>query len=700
MSGKQPKFKQAETITLAPDALVYINGRDTVTDMEGNELRLRDFISDINTSLSVDSVPGTAGFTISIPDHSKKRDANANRYTFNLIMSEVEIYFKGRFPRETENIQDYPYYPSFWGIITSVSENYSDGVNTITISCADILRWWGITNVTVNPSVIASVDDYFTAYPSLKGEVDLTDKDLKSMLAGKQIEVNGKILPSIFGNIYADKNVFEIIADLAKFSLKNMTPLRNALNPAFGSTEKVGFDLAKEAQEEMMKYWAVRLNRIGRNIRMYGIKNVTTVDGQTKIELDDDQLLKAFPYTLDEGSPQTIESGVKYQLDIANECKDLILYEFYMDVNGEIIFKPPYYNMNVITNTNSVIRDVDIVTMNFNEAEAEVVTRLDVKGNLHQQYATAGGKDVITGIAINQSLAKQYGLRVQTREVRRLSSSEKCLYYAQGELAKLNALIKKGSVTIAGRPELRLGYPVYIPSKDAFYYIKGIDHSFTYGGSFVTTLTVVGERKRVLDENGDPIKYQIVRSTNPVEDTTETVEGTSYADLEEDHNNFIKQLNNVCYPFKPNSVDTFDMVEPNFVDNFDNYSMMTDGDWTTFSNIKLPEDYDSKIEYQTTDGEGFELIPFFNYGLGLKFSDKSEVVEMSNLDSIKENEINAEKAQDISPDSLRLEINPNNVALTLDNEDSSMLSIYDYTKLTKAFKAQTADPTNNTEKQE
>jgi hypothetical protein len=61
----------------------------------------------------------------------------------------------------------------------------------------------------------------------------------------------------------------------------------------------------------------------------------------------------------------------------------------------------------------------------------------------------------------------------------------------------INVKCNTGSVTIPGRPEMRLGYPVYIRYRDSFHYVKSISHTFDYGGTFSTTLGLEMERRKI-----------------------------------------------------------------------------------------------------------------------------------------------------------------------------------------------------------
>lgn len=681
MSLREPAFKEAETVQLAPDALVFINGSDTIRDDNGNVYELRNDVTDINTSLNVDG-SGTANFTISIPDYSIKR-VNGRLKGLKL-MSEIEIYFKGRFPKQrTDGSLVYPYYPSFWGVIINLAESFSDGVHTVNVSCADILRWWQIVTVNINPAVITLV------------EADLLNKGIKDP---NSYQTNNL---TIFQTKFARLNVGEIFVQLSKIAVDNLVPLKNSFDAAFGTSDKINSDLRQSVQgnEDLMNYWNERFKQIGRGLRIYGIdsktvkeettttpfiqngKDFTVTDTVIRFKYDIDALSGVFPYNLEVQAPNALESVMKSKMDIANEIKEIIQWEFYMDVNGELILKPPFYNMNVKTNDSSVIKDLDIINWNFNASEAEVITRVEVTGQWVNQQSAGTGQagQMIKGIWIDWNLAKRYGMRVATRTCIWLNTKEKCLVYAQGELAKLNTLLRQGSITILGRPELRLGYPVYIESRDAFYYVKTIDHSFAFGSSFQTTLTLVGERRKMYDETGQLIKWGVLRNAVALKDTSVSTEGNSIA---EDSKNYMDDLYLKCVPSKKTSPT---VTEAGFLGLNENIISSKFGDWELTSDVELPTNADFTTQYQVTDGEGYELIVPFRYGLGLSFSDTSTIKETK--------QTSAQQARDLNPEQFRLIANPNNTALTLDSEDASMLSMFDYSLSTKAEKASQVDPT-------
>ncbi|HED36807.1 MAG TPA: hypothetical protein ENI76_00960, partial [Ignavibacteria bacterium] len=138
-------------LVLTPDAYVSIQGETSVIACGEckREVNLNRYLTGIQTNADVNSPPSSATVTLSIPDN----DVNQFYVDGVLIiieMMEIEIFAKGYF-----TVGGFPqYYRIFWGMISTVSKNWSNGVTTITITCKDILRWWQITNITLNSAFL------------------------------------------------------------------------------------------------------------------------------------------------------------------------------------------------------------------------------------------------------------------------------------------------------------------------------------------------------------------------------------------------------------------------------------------------------------------------------------------------------------------------------------------------------------------
>lgn len=670
--------QQVKVIKLAPDALVYINANQYISNSE-QKWNIRDYLIDINTDLSTESVPGSAGFTLSIPLHtfsytqitqmSKFGKSFSEKLKLINVMDEVEIYIKGRYAIKNEKGQEYPYYRVFWGVVTSTVDQYSDGTYSIQVSCADILRWWEITFENVSPAV-TNLQDEYTGLKDAKrmlteGKTDQTIR--QGELTGSQ---GDKLELTQFKTKFAGMNIAQILIELSRMTMGNLVPIANSFDRNIGigsattdNADQVKTELADATSlnYELMTYWRERFNQMGQRLRIFGVKNVEPIPKENRIsgvsvkfDFDKENFTSTIPYTLETQSPSDTDAEMKSKLDIARELKDSVQFEFYMDVNGDIIFKPPFYNMNVIANPTCVLEDQDIINYSFNTNESQIITRVDVTGDFINQLNSAVGGKVLKGIWIDFEKAKKYGMRSTTRHIQWLNNNKDLLKYAQAEMSRLNALARTGDITIVGRPELRLGYPVYFPSRDSFYYVQGIQHSFTFGSSFTTSLTLVAERIKKSD------RWQVQRNTGLVEDKPANTEGSSVADTVSNSDNFIQQLYDVCIA-KRNELPA--TIQPSYANTLDNIASNEIGNYQSFSNVPLSDDNDVTHQYQTTDGEMYELITPFKYGMGMNYAADGNIDNKANLEKNKLNK--AWAAYDLNPNQLELEIQPLNSMFTL-----------------------------------
>ena len=226
------------------------------------------------------------------------------------------------------------------------------------------------------------------------------------------------------------------------------------------------------------------------------------VVGTAQSQYFDQIIAKAAPY----GQITNIDvMHSEYQtfLDICINCRDYIGYEFYMSLDGDIVFKPPLFNLDVKTYRPFVVKDTDIVSYNFTESD-DVVTIYSIRGNLSQEQGTQAGIQA-TGTAYDARLAIKYGLRVQTTDSQMSAAvgtvkpvykqAEILALFAQNEMDRHNAKRFSGQITLVGVPEIKLGYPIYIEPFDMYAYVTGINHSFNFGSSFQTTVTLTAFRK-------------------------------------------------------------------------------------------------------------------------------------------------------------------------------------------------------------
>ncbi len=497
----QGTFQQGirPTVTTSPDALVYINGESDILGCPSCRRRFdwNRYITSIQVDLNIDSPPGSATISMTIPRHS------VDEFYFDgnpLItpMMEIEIYAKGYY--FVEGIPQY--YPIFWGLVTEVGNSYSGGEHTVSIQCSDILKWWELCMMNINPAFTEAV--------------------------GQQ----GR---SIFGNVFFGMNPYDIIWTLAQQSFGDvvvgtgsLTSLVNEKNPAFKSTFRT-------ALGDIMQYWSQRFTKIRSNLMLYGtsgtavrgdviqaayqagkgsFKNpfasqlVRQANGNATAQMDFDPTdpgVTAFRTQFSQaGQVNFWQTEYQTKLELANAAKESIGFEFYMDVTGDIVFKPPFYNLDVLSNKPiSWIQDIDIIDWDLSDSESEVVTQIQLQGNFGGavDYGMPEEATPYTSVT-DYHLLRKYGWRSRTYNSEFMSNPQLMFYTGLDLLDRYNSKRNRGTVSIPCRPELRLGFPIYLAPLDQIWYIQGISHNISYGGRAQTSLSLTAKRGKFIAPRG------------------------------------------------------------------------------------------------------------------------------------------------------------------------------------------------------
>lgn len=491
----RPNFRP--TVTTAPDAIVQINGEVDIIGCSSCKRRFDfgKYITQIQIDLSVDSVPGSATITMSIPRHVVD-DFYFDGVPLVTAMMEVEIFAKGYFL-----LEGLPqFYPVFWGLITEVSESYSQGEHTVTLHCADILKWWEICRMNVNPA--------FTAPTGQAGR-------------------------SIFGNVFFGTNPYDAIFTLANMAFGDVIVGTGSLISLYKeASQKSVFNTV---MGDIMQYWASRFTRIRSNLLLYGVNGVAVRGDSIAQAYERGKATKGQPYAstavrvangtnpatgvdatqliFDPTDPgvtafrtQFSQAGVinfwqsEYQtkLEIANACKEAVGFEFYMDVTGDIVFKPPFYNLDILSNKPvSWIQDIDTIDWDFSENESEVVTQITIQGSFGGNIDFGFGEELVPSTSVTDyHLLRKYGWRPHTYNSEFMGDPLMMFYHGLDIMDRLNSRRHQASVNIPLRPELRLGFPVYIAAKDQVWYIRGLSHNIQFGGRATTTVHLTAKREK------------------------------------------------------------------------------------------------------------------------------------------------------------------------------------------------------------
>jgi hypothetical protein len=533
------QLNNRKVVKFTPDALVYVNGDTSVAGCPTcyGKIDLQPYITSVSVDPSTEG-PATATMSLSIPYHmgdSLVRDGN-----FILRPGlEVHIYLRGYFPTkgilantspadtggvDMQNAVMYPYYLVFHGVMTDVNYEYSSGEHTATISCTDMLHFWQYQIVSTNGALFGARPDNSKVRMSLVGH-NLTGMSPYSIIYTLFRDVGGAAGGVAFAlsnetNAAARSTVTQdslfnmnLLYWSRRFS-ESMTSLRmygadgslyNAFDAAFLGT------ISGEQVKTLAKKYADKENQrtefdpvFARKAKAIGFDPYTLFSGAASDK--DDGLginvaqLQAFVSDIGQwGQVNLFESVYETKLEIANAVKEVTGFEFYQDVDGDIVFKPPFYNLNTESSRVYRIEPIDISNFSTREGEPEATVVKATSGHF-QNLKVGGGLEAEWGTRaefIDYRLVAQFGWRQKSLGESSYYSQRRALFFAcVAQMDLFNINVKSASCTIPIRPELRPGYPVYVTHLDCYYYLSSFSHSFQFGGQCMTTLNLSGKRAK------------------------------------------------------------------------------------------------------------------------------------------------------------------------------------------------------------
>lgn len=540
-------FNYRRVIKLAPDAFVTVNGAfggRVISPTEGTQdIDLQGGITSISTSSAVSPVgAGKATIQITAPDYKglhTKSTSSSNGYwitlpsgakiPYFLPMMELQIFMKGRFLKGTK--KEPTYYRVFWGFITDITEDFNDGTNRLTLQCNDMLNWWKYQKISVSPNEMSAMMGgppvtpmstifknknpwqiiiqllYETQWQSAKGE---------STYAFAITKFSNVYQKPVFGNFPATA-IGALAIKMNEYWNKRFNFFGEAMAiEMFGLTKKVASNAAGQSFSQNPQNSQNPLDpqhgSVDANQSSILMSQALGTDGVIEqlyseivdpdVSVDFNLLARVKPFAewdLFAVGGQSLEMT---KLEIAQKVCESTHMEFFVDMNGIIVFKPPFYNMDVTKGDIKyyVIETNEIISNSANTNTDHICNYLEVTAPT-LQYST--NLIEIAGVHIDWESMLRYGLRHQRSWISYGNDHKSLSLIAAGEMARINAEATTGHVTIPLRPELRLGYPVYLANKDVYYYVNGITHSFSFGGSATTDLSLVAKRERIYDVTGE-----------------------------------------------------------------------------------------------------------------------------------------------------------------------------------------------------
>jgi hypothetical protein len=545
-----------QVVKYTPDALVFLNGDTSLPGCPRcrGRVEIQRYVTSLNIEAGVQPGGHSAGIQLSLP-RMQGEQVFIDGYNILQPGLEVHIFLRGYFPvrgmfahlPDPQNPPDtpsfpnatgtdqidmskyatYPYYPAFHGVVTSVSYDYSGGFYTGTLNCASLLHFWSFANVVTSGAWLSQNDKaindagrtlfghnlngmhphaiIYTLYREVQaaGGVEFALKDYTNQSA--VVERGGE---SLFHQAtrYWEQRFKTRVQSLRMYGVNGN--LFNAAQQAWigsASTRDVQRLLTSPTKNDPDTRTKVK----GIFGARYSAAKALGLQGagadfvfSPLLQQDGDavnfSVLNLWAFTQGVGeigisSSQLYQSTYQTKMDIATQVTTITGFELYQDVDGDIVFKPPFFNLDTSTSRYYRIEDQDLINISFTEKEP-VGTHIIVRGQHIEGWSDILSNTGATGLRghyIDYKLVAKFGWRAAaTVEVTTYSDPKVLFYIGVGRLDLLNVATYSANVTIPIRAEMRPGFPVYIPFCDCYYYVTQLSHQFAFGGQCTTTLVL------------------------------------------------------------------------------------------------------------------------------------------------------------------------------------------------------------------
>ena len=558
------KLNNRQVIKHTPDAMVYINGDLALPGCPtcSGKIDIQKFITQVSVDPSTEG-PATASVSLHVPRHQGDGLVRDGNFIIKPGL-EIHIYLRGYYPvkgltgqitkeqaggLDVTNAVQYPYYLVHHGVLTDVNHEYSGGEHTATLSSADMLHFWQYQRMSTNGALFGARPMNSKVNMSLVGH-NMTGmspyaiiyqlfRDVQGSAGGVEFALGNKtnaaanstvIGESLFSLsiLYWQKRFSQTMMSLRMYGADGT--LYNSFQAAYLArlgqddpakiAKKVGAKNAQSSERNPVKDAAARVtgwDPYSLNLGASGASN--NEDGQLGINVAQ---LQAFTSDISQwGNVNFWESQYATKLEIANNVKEAAGFEFYQDVDGDIVFKPPFYNLDTSDSRVYRIEDIDIISFSAASKEPDATVVKVTGGHFRNQTGTGLENNEWGTRAefIDYRLVAQFGWRQQTFETTYHTDSQAMFFACVARFDIFNIGMNSATATIPIRPELRPGYPVYFAALDCYYYLHSFNHSFSFGGQCTTTLNLVGKRAKFFapgkaPEDGSPAQITNIHLNN------------------------------------------------------------------------------------------------------------------------------------------------------------------------------------------
>lgn len=559
--------KYRTVVSWTPDAIVQFNGNTTLPGCPTckNRIDFSSFITSVSVGGGIDSGGASCSINLTIP----KSYGDVVYVDGKFILEtgiEIKVFFRGFFKSkdlslkadsavatlstgegseeiDLNSIETRPYYPVFHGFISAVSIDNKDNSYSVSISTNNILSMW-------NSQMINTEQGFFAANPKeARGSISLNGHVYTNMTAhqiiyalyrdtggspegtGFALQKKNNLLSKIstgqqkyslylrylenrWGNGLYGLRMFgasgRAYTLLEQSILVDTTPegKDNEFKKVVKEQLKPHAKAKKGALSNLMKAGFIAHDPQGRTLRTLDVRQLPSIIGEKE---DAVNILSLKSFITDLGSLGQVnfwESQFSSKLSLAQEVAEKVGYEFYQDMDGDLVFKPPMYNMDTSEDRIYRINREDTISISYEHNEPEFTYVICSGGPFRNLKGTnLEGEWGVKGMYVDYKLVAKYGWKSFSFDTTFYNSARKAFYASVVALDNANKATEGCGITIPLRPELKPGYPVYVEENDCFYYVESVSHNFSYGGECTTQLTLSAQRKKFIPPGRTEVSY-------------------------------------------------------------------------------------------------------------------------------------------------------------------------------------------------
>lgn len=516
----------------SPDLVCYIEGQDYLInpylgEAPGTPVAFNNYISAFQASYDMESMVPNCSITLVVPnvhDHLFRMPGGNNLLK---TMAEIRVFAKGYYLSKRNNTV---FHQVFRGFITSISYAMDGKFTNIAVSASGSLGLLERMQIEVNPALQSVSPLEATAMSSTTYNMGPYDQ-IKFLF--------------LFSSMLDGFNFVSLVQDGSKANILNSAYYQAVESGYVVKWQALLYDLCRDthvfgtsSEDDENVLLALTQNRKASPASKQGQSTDNTAVrfdiAGTKSEVEVQQagqqlggfydVIRQYMPEMSFGKLELFNGRIMTRLERLRTFTTLVGFEAYQDIDGGIVIKPPLYNLDVTVVTDptatmqppsNTLLDIydqnnpfivhlsEILSESETEDESQVkMTRVLVRGSLEPASQFVSAEQFLT-VAEDVDIPRmaQFGLRTGPPIDAgwfKDGDTQSLFAYASTEMARANRSFRTYNLSIPMRPELKLGFPMYLPHKDMYGYVKSVSINYTRGSQATMEVSLDSLRRRPL----------------------------------------------------------------------------------------------------------------------------------------------------------------------------------------------------------